>query len=183
MSLKHQGRRKKDRKERKHTFIVGVLVQIERKKEIHLKMNNYIENINMSTTEERIFKPKVEHILNVLLVAKKKNNDTRQMLVVNDTLDKKLFKQMDTKHVYIMIRDVIGATTKLLNHKAKRVVKMIEYIRCHEANFGDNDLIGDPSEWDINDSNKWKWDDKPKNNNITPTTVVQQPEPPPQQHP
>ena len=90
------------------------------------------------------FDPEFEHTLNIILLAKSKSNDIRQMLVTNDLLDYKSLKQVDTKHVYTMTYDVIGAPTKLKDHNAIRVVKIIEYIRFHESN-SDNDLAEDLS--------------------------------------
>ena len=50
-------------------------------------------NLNMTT-----FDPEVEHILNVILAAKSKTNNVRQMVVTNDLLDYKSFKQLDTEY-------------------------------------------------------------------------------------
>ena len=72
-----------------------------------------------------IFEPEVEYILNVMLSTKSKTNDIRQMLTSNDNLYYKSARQMETKHVYTITRDIISAPTKLKEQKAARVVNMI----------------------------------------------------------
>ena len=66
-----------------------------------------------------------------------------------------------------MTRMVDCTTTKLGEAQAKKPASIMEFIASHESNSDDN-LVDDPSIWNIRDFHKWKGKGKPRNNIILP---------------
>ena len=121
----------------------------------------------MSPSEENTFDSKLEYIMNEFLSA---NNDIREMLVANQTLDYWNFMQLDRECVYSLSREVRDATTKLRNHHAERVSDLLEYVDFIHDN-GDYDyLADDPTNWVVQEYYQWVHNGKQKGKCIAVTT-------------